>query len=88
MNLRFLPLLCASALLAGDVSYQDLLQANRQPHNWLTYSGTYASHRHSLLDSVTTANAGKLGLEWVFQAQSLEKFEATPLVVDGVMYLT
>src|SRR5690242_13875836 len=88
MNFRLLLLLSASVLLAGDISFQDLLQAHRQPHNWLTYSGTYAGQRHSLLDSITPDNAAKLNLEWVFQAQSLEKFEATPLVVDGVMYLT
>ena len=39
MNSRLLLLLSASVLLAGDISFQDLLQANRQPHNWLTYSG-------------------------------------------------
>jgi alcohol dehydrogenase (cytochrome c) len=40
------------------------------------------------LDQITPENASKLKLSWVFQANSLQKFEATPLVVDGVMYLT
>ena len=74
--------------LHAQVSFERLLNADEEPHNWLTYSGTYASTRYSLLDQVTPANVGDLELKWVFQAQSLEKFETTPLVVDGIMYLT
>jgi alcohol dehydrogenase (cytochrome c) len=59
-----------------------------QQQNWPTYNGNYAGTHHSGLTQINAANAGKLGLEWVFQARSLEKFETTPLVVDGVMYLT
>ena len=44
------------------------------------------SQRHSLLTQITPANVKNLELQWVFQAHSLEKFEATPLVVDGVLY--
>lgn len=55
---------------------------------WPTYHGSYFSQHYSALSQVTPANVHKLGLEWVFQAQSLEKFEATPLVIGGVMYLT
>ncbi|HTM47052.1 MAG TPA: PQQ-dependent dehydrogenase, methanol/ethanol family [Bryobacteraceae bacterium] len=88
MKLRLLLLLGIAAALAGEVSFDDILHASRQPHNWLTYSGTYASQRYSLLDGITRANAKHLSMAWVFQAHSLEKFEVTPLVVNGVMYLT
>ena len=44
------------------------------------------SQRHSPLTQITPANVKNLELQWVFQAHSLEKFEATPLVVDGVLY--
>ncbi len=74
--------------LGAQVSGDRLLQAAREPHNWLTYNGTYDSQRHSPLDQITPANVKDLELEWVFQARSLEKFTATPLVVDGVMYVT
>ena len=61
----------------------------REPHNWLTYSGTYMSQRYTALEPRSArATSGELELKWVFQAQSLESFETTPLVVDGVMYLT
>ena len=87
--LRFMLLLLLAPLgLNAQVSFERLLNADEEPHNWLTYSGTYASTRYSLLDQVTPANVGELELKWVFQAQSLEKFESTPLVVDGIMYLT
>jgi alcohol dehydrogenase (cytochrome c) len=61
----------------------------KEPQNWLTYSGHYNGQRYSPLDQITAANVKNLNLEWVFQVRSLgaaDKFEATPLVVDGVMY--
>ena len=59
-----------------------------QDANWTTYHGSYASTHHSSLTQITPANAKNLELKWTFQAQSLEKFEVTPLIVDGVMYIT
>src|SRR5579864_9512755 len=75
-----------AGVLPAQVSFDRVLGANREPQNWLTYSGTTLSQRHSLLDQITPANVKNLELQWVYQAKSLEKFEATPLVVDGVMY--
>ncbi|MDA2924576.1 PQQ-dependent dehydrogenase, methanol/ethanol family [Acidobacteria bacterium AH-259-L09] len=72
----------------AQVTFERLLAADREPRNWLTYSGTYSSTRHSLLDQIDRGNVADLELKWVFQAQSLQSFEATPLVVDGIMYLT
>src|SRR5213079_1354174 len=67
-----------------------ILRADREPQNWLTYSGGVFSQRYSMLTQVTPANVKNLELQWVFQtrapAEATEKFEATPLVVDGVMY--
>jgi alcohol dehydrogenase (cytochrome c) len=74
--------------LSGQVTFDRLLHADREPQNWLTYSGAYNSNRYSALDQVTPANAKNLELKWVFQARSLEKFETTPLVIDGIMYFT
>ena len=47
-----------------------------------------ASTRHSRLTQINVENVAELEMRWVFQAQSLESFTATPLVVDGVMYVT
>ena len=53
---------------------------------WTTYSGDMLGQRHSPLTQIAPDNVKNLELQWIFQARSLEKFEATPLVVDGVMY--
>src|ERR1700757_2909661 len=68
------------------VPFERILRSNQEPQNWLTYSGNLNSQRYSGLTQITPANVKNLELKWMFQARSLEKFEATPLVVDGVMY--
>ncbi len=79
-------LLLAAASLSAQVSFDRLLHATDTPQDWLTYSGSYFSQRYSPLDQVTPGNVKNLEQKWIFQARSLEKFEATPLVVDGVLY--
>ena len=85
-------LLCALSLaesgLAQNITYQRLLNADKEPQNWLTFSGTYFGRRYSTLDQITPANAKNLELKWVFQTGSTQRMEATPLVVDGIMYVT
>ena len=73
---------------AQNVTYQRLLNADKEPQNWLTFSGSYLGRRYSTLDQITPANAQNLELKWVFQTQSLQRMEATPLVVDGIMYVS
>src|SRR5262245_60478996 len=85
--LLFLLLLFLSGANA-QVSFDRIRRASAEPQNWLTYSGSYSGQRYSLLRQLTSANVRNLEQKWVFQAESLEKFESTPLVVDGVMYLT
>jgi len=78
--------LMVASSLWGQVTFNRILNANKEPQNWLTYSGTELSQRHTLLTQITPVNVKNLELQWAFQARSLEKFEATPLVVDGVLY--
>jgi alcohol dehydrogenase (cytochrome c) len=70
------------------VTYERLLKADQEPGNWLMYSNTYNSWRFSRLDQIRTENVKNLQVKWMFQGRHQEKFETTPLVVDGVMYLT
>src|SRR5262245_11572764 len=86
--LLLMALLCLLTPTYGPVSYDRLLRTIEEPQNWLTYSGSYSGQRHSALRQLTPANVKNLEQKWIFQAESLEKFETTPLVVDGVMYLT
>ena len=70
----------------AGVTSQRLLHADDEPQNWLTFGGTYNNQRYSLLKTITSENARNLELKWVFQARSLDPYETTPLVVNGVLY--
>jgi alcohol dehydrogenase (cytochrome c) len=72
--------------LRAQVTFERILNAEHEPANWLSYSGTVTNQRYSRLDQITAANVKDLKLQWIWQAASLEKFEATALVVDGVLY--
>ncbi|WP_446666516.1 PQQ-dependent dehydrogenase, methanol/ethanol family [Flexivirga sp. B27] len=79
------------------LNYDRILKAREaEPHNWITYYGAYDGQRHSLLDQINTSNVKNLRVAWIHQASSsgliaatsTYAFEATPLVVDGVMFVT
>jgi alcohol dehydrogenase (cytochrome c) len=74
--------------LGGQVSYDRIRNGAAEPGNWLTYSGNYSAHRYSALDQINERNVGRLKPLWSYQVNSLQKFETTPLVVDGVMYIS
>ena len=82
-----LALLAVSAVNA-QVTFDRILHADKEPQNWLTYSGTTLGQRYSPLKQITPDNVSSLTMQWAFQARSTEKFESTPLVVDGMMYVT
>ena len=56
--------------------------------NWPTYSGTYNGWRHSQLDQINKSNVDKLKVAWVYQMPITERIETTPIVIDGIMYLS
>jgi len=70
------------------LTVERLVNAAREPQQWLTYSGTYNGQRYSPLDQINRANVQHLALQWVFQTGVKGEHETTPLVIDGVMYLT
>jgi alcohol dehydrogenase (cytochrome c) len=74
--------------IQAQVTFDRLVAAPSEPQNWLTYNGNVQSNHFSALDQIKAGNVANLDLKWVSQVQSLEKFEATPLVIDGVMYVT
>ncbi|HEY3453683.1 MAG TPA: PQQ-binding-like beta-propeller repeat protein [Bryobacteraceae bacterium] len=73
-------------MVSAQVTSERILHANKEPQNWLTYGGGYASQRYSLLTQLNPTNAKDLKLKWVYRPKYMEKMEATPLVVDGVLY--
>ena len=82
--------------VANSVTYERILNARSEPHNWLTYYGAYDGQRYSPLEQINTGNVRRLTPAWVFQCGSTGlqagattySFEAAPIVVDGVMYVT
>lgn len=70
------------------VTYERLLAAEEEPGNWLTYSGQYHAQRFSRLRQINDGNADRLEVKWVRQFPTLSWVETSPLVVDGVMYVT
>ena len=88
MRLILLTLLSVLLQAQTPVPYERLLNAAKEPQNWLMYGGDYSSHHYSRLTQITPANVKNLNLAWVYQSPTSGSWEATPLVVDGIMYLT
>ena len=78
----------AAQTAAPQVTSQDLLDGLKDPTKWLTYGGNYSGHRHSPLTQVTPENVNQLSAQWTFQTGTLGSFQTTPLVLDGVLYVT
>src|ERR1700750_2666931 len=82
--------------VAGGVNYERILNARSEPQNWLTYYGAYDGQRYSPLDQINKETIKQLTPVWVFQCgsvglhsgKSTYSFEASPLVVDGIMYVS
>ncbi len=78
----------SSSRPAADVGAARLAAADGEPGNWMTHGGTYQEQRFSRLDRINQDNVGRLGLAWTYKLDLDRGVEATPIVVDGVMYTT
>ena len=65
-----------------------IISADKDPGNWMSYGRTYGEERFSPLKQINDQNVAKLGLAWYFDLDTRRGQEATPLVIDGVMYFT
>ncbi len=77
-----------SPAVFSPVTWERLLNAGSEPHNWLMYNGTLDSKRFSQLDQIDTSTVASLKLKWAHHIPQLDRAETTPLVVDGVMFIT
>ena len=73
---------------ALDVDDNGLRNADADSGNWLMYGRTYGEQRFSPLGDIDEENVGQLGLVWSLEFDTTRGLEATPLVVDGVIYTT
>ena len=78
--------LFASTAVAQDVPIQLLQQPTRD--SWPTYHGDYSGRHHSPLAQITPANVSQLGLAWAFQTNGAQSIKATPLLANGVIYVS
>ncbi len=65
-----------------------IANADAEPGNWLSYGRTYSEQRFSPLSRINAKNAKQLGLAWFADLDTNRAQEATPLIVDGVMYVS
>ena len=68
--------------------YDRIVKAESEPQNWLTYGGTYKSQRYTALDQINKQNVTQLKPLWVYQIRQAGIIETSPIVADGVMYIT
>ncbi len=74
--------------LAADVTDARLLAAQSDRANWLTHGRDYANHRFSPLDQINATTVKRLVPKWIYQTGTAQTFQTTPLVADGVMFLS
>jgi alcohol dehydrogenase (cytochrome c) len=85
----------SAQVLTEDGRYHLLSRDNGQyrekdlapKQDWTSYNGEYSGNRYSTLGQINTRNVKQLSLAWLFPTVSV-RLETTPIVVDGVMYLT
>ncbi len=70
------------------VDGQRLLDADAEPGAWMTHGRTYSEQRFSPLDAINTGNVANLGLAWFADLDTNRGQEATPIMVDGVIYVS
>jgi alcohol dehydrogenase (cytochrome c) len=86
---RALPISIVEAGDAGRAStFARLTHAAKEPHNWLTYWGSYRAEHFSELEQINRRNVSQLQARWAVPMPGSSPVEATPLVVDGVMYVS
>ena len=71
----------------GQVPFERIANADKEPGSWLTYSRNLLGHRFSPLTEITPANVGRLKVKWAYQFPEANN-EVSPIVADGVMYIS
>src|SRR5689334_22964588 len=88
LMLASLLLVAACGSAAAQVASPDQASTSPDPKDWFTYGGRYDSQRYSTLKQVTAANVSRLQPKWVYHVDGLTGLEPTPIVMNGVMYIS
>jgi alcohol dehydrogenase (cytochrome c) len=73
---------------AQAATWEELQKAGGQSANWLNYGGDLGEMRYWPDGRINAGNVGKLHVKWIFQTGVIGSFETTPIVENGVMYVT
>jgi quinohemoprotein ethanol dehydrogenase len=73
---------------AADIDGDRIVHADATPGDWLSYGRTYGEQRYSPLKDIDTATVKQLGVAWEFRTNTVRGLEATPIVSDGIMFVT
>ena len=71
-----------------NISHERIVQADLEPENWMAHGRTFDEQRFSPLNQIDSKNIQDLGIDWYFTTDTNRGHEASPIVVDGVMFLT
>lgn len=72
----------------AQINGSRIANADSEPGNWLAHGRTYSEQRYSPLDQINTETVSELGFLWEYDPRAIRGMEATPIVVDGVMFAT
>jgi alcohol dehydrogenase (cytochrome c) len=76
------------ASVAGAQGVDPAMLLKPPADSWLTYHGDYSGKRHSTLAQITPDNVHQLGLGWTFQTGQNQSIKGTPILANGVLYVT
>jgi PQQ-dependent dehydrogenase (methanol/ethanol family) len=78
-----------TAARAGEIDANALLNADKDPNNWIMYHGTYKSWNYSALDQINASNVKDLKIAWMHTPGANKRgVQSVPLAIDGVIYYT
>ena len=77
-----------SAAIARAQGVDSSMMLHPQADTWLTYHGDYSGRRHTNLAQITPENIGELKQVWRFQSGQNQQIKSSPILVNGVLYLT
>jgi len=85
---KLILLLVSSAAILAAQSMDSSLLLHPPKDSWPTYHGDYSGRRHSAITQITPANVYQMTLAWAFQTNQTQQIKASPIVVNGVIYIT
>ena len=74
--------------VVANIDGERIIQADSEPGNWMAHGRTYDEQRYSPLSQISDKTVNELGLTWYWDTGTTRGLEASPIVVDGVMYST